>query len=80
MAQIIDGRVVAERVYVDLRQRIAALRSGGDADPEIHYLSPVLEPDGTLPEAMSPTVFASRIKSELGQWKQIATDHKIVAE
>ena len=47
------------------------------ASPE---LSPVLEPDGTLPEAMSPTVFASRIKTELGQWKQIATDHKIVAE
>lgn len=47
------------------------------ASPE---LSPVLEPDGTLPEAMSPTVFGSRIKTELGQWKQIATDHKIVAE
>jgi tripartite-type tricarboxylate transporter receptor subunit TctC len=43
-------------------------------------LSPVLEPDGTLPEAISPAVFASRIKTELGQWKQIATDHKIVAE
>jgi tripartite-type tricarboxylate transporter receptor subunit TctC len=47
------------------------------ASPE---LSPVLEPDGTLPEAISPAVFASRIKTELGQWKQIATDHKIVAE
>jgi tripartite-type tricarboxylate transporter receptor subunit TctC len=47
------------------------------ASPE---LSPVLEPDGTLPEAISPTVFASRVKTELGQWKQIATHHKIVAE
>jgi tripartite-type tricarboxylate transporter receptor subunit TctC len=47
------------------------------ASPE---LSPVLEPDGALPEAISPAVFASRIKTELGQWKQIATDHKIVAE
>ena len=43
-------------------------------------LTPVLEPDGTLPEAISPAVFAGRIKTELGQWKQIATDHKIVAE
>ena len=43
-------------------------------------LSPVLEPDGTLPEAISAAVFASRIKTELGQWKQIATEHKIVAE
>ena len=40
----------------------------------------VLEPDGTLPEAISPAVFAGRIKDELGQWKQIATEHKIVAE
>ncbi len=47
------------------------------ASPE---LSPVLEPDGTLPEAISAAVFASRIKTELGQWKQIATEHKIVAE
>jgi len=47
------------------------------ASPE---LSAVLEPDGTLPEAISASVFASRIKTELGQWKQIATEHKIVAE
>jgi tripartite-type tricarboxylate transporter receptor subunit TctC len=47
------------------------------ASPE---LAPVLEPDGTLPEAISPAVFASRIRTELGQWKQIATEHKIVAE
>jgi len=25
-------------------------------------------------------MFAGRIKDELGQWKQIATEHKIVAE
>jgi methylenetetrahydrofolate dehydrogenase (NADP+) / methenyltetrahydrofolate cyclohydrolase len=31
MAQIIDGRVVAERVYADLRQRIAALKPRGIA-------------------------------------------------
>jgi tripartite-type tricarboxylate transporter receptor subunit TctC len=43
-------------------------------------LVPVLEPDGTLPEAISPAAFAGRIKDELGQWKQIATEHKIVAE
>jgi tripartite-type tricarboxylate transporter receptor subunit TctC len=47
------------------------------ASPE---LAPVLEPDGTLPEAISPSVFASKIKTELGLWKQIATEHKIVAE
>ena len=43
-------------------------------------LAPVLEPDGTLPEAISSATFASKIKAELGQWKQIATEHKIVAE
>ena len=43
-------------------------------------LAPALEPDGTLPEAISPAAFPGRIKDELGQWKQIATGHKIVAE
>jgi tripartite-type tricarboxylate transporter receptor subunit TctC len=47
------------------------------ASPE---LAPLLEPDGTLPDTMAPSVFAGRIKDELGQWKQIATEHKIVAE
>jgi len=47
------------------------------ASPEMRV---VLEPDGTLPTAMSPASFAQRMKEELGQWKQIATDHKIVAE
>ena len=47
------------------------------ASPE---LALVLEPDGTLPEAINSTVFAGRIKDELAQWKQIAADHKIVAE
>ncbi len=47
------------------------------ASPEMRV---VLEPDGTLPTAISPASFAQRMKEELGQWKQIATDHKIVAE
>jgi tripartite-type tricarboxylate transporter receptor subunit TctC len=47
------------------------------ASPE---LAPLLEPDGTLPEAISPAAFAARIKDELGQWKRIAAEHKIVAE
>jgi tripartite-type tricarboxylate transporter receptor subunit TctC len=47
------------------------------ASPE---LAPVLEPDGALPEAIGSAPFAARLKTELGQWKQIATEHKIVAE
>ena len=47
------------------------------ASPE---MAPVLEPDGTLPEAISPSVFAGRLKDELVVWKTIATEHKIVAE
>ena len=56
-----------------LNREINAIAASSD-------LTPVLEPDGTLPEAISPAVFAGRIKDELVQWKQIATDHKIVAE
>jgi len=40
----------------------------------------VLEPDGALAEAISPATFAARIKEELGQWKKVASEHKIVAE
>jgi tripartite-type tricarboxylate transporter receptor subunit TctC len=47
------------------------------ASPE---LAPVLEPDGTLPEAMTAAAFAGRIKDELVVWKQIASEHRIVAE
>jgi tripartite-type tricarboxylate transporter receptor subunit TctC len=47
------------------------------ASPEMR---PVLEPDGTLPTAISPASFAQRLKEELAQWKQIASEHKIVAE
>ncbi len=47
------------------------------ASPEMRV---VLEPDGTVPQAISPAVFSSRIKDELTQWKQVATEHKIVAE
>ena len=56
-----------------LNQEINAIAASPD-------LAPVLEPDGTLPEAISPAMFAGQIKSELVQWKQIATEHKIVAE
>jgi hypothetical protein len=47
------------------------------ASPE---LAPVLEPDGAVPEAISPGTFSARIKEELGQWKKVAAEHKIVAE
>jgi tripartite-type tricarboxylate transporter receptor subunit TctC len=47
------------------------------ASPEMRV---VLEPDGTLAQAMSPAAFGARIKGELLQWKQVATEHKIVAE
>lgn len=56
-----------------LNQEINAIA----ASPE---LVPVLEPDGTLPEAIAPAAFAGRIRDELGQWKRIAAEHKIVAE
>jgi tripartite-type tricarboxylate transporter receptor subunit TctC len=56
-----------------LNREITAIAASAD-------LAPVLEPDGTLPEAIPPSVFAGRIKDELGQWKQLATEHKIVAE
>jgi tripartite-type tricarboxylate transporter receptor subunit TctC len=47
------------------------------ASPE---LATVLEPDGTVPTAISPASFAARVKEELARWKQIASDHKIIAE
>ena len=56
-----------------LNQEINAIAASPD-------LASVLEPDGTLPEAVSPATFAARIRDELGQWKQIAALHKIVAE
>jgi tripartite-type tricarboxylate transporter receptor subunit TctC len=56
-----------------LNQEINAIA----ASPE---LAPVLEPDGTLPEAISAATFARRVKDELGQWKEVATEHKIIAE
>jgi len=42
--------------------------------------APVLEPDGTLPDTSSPGAFAARIKDELVQWKQLAAEHRIVAD
>ena len=56
-----------------LNQDINAIAASPD-------LAPVLEPDGTLPDAMRPAAFAAIIKDELAQWKKIATEHKIVAE
>ena len=47
------------------------------ASPELAVL---LGPDGTLPTAISPAAFATRVKDELATWKQLATLHKIVAE
>ena len=40
----------------------------------------ILEPDGMLPHAMTPASFAARMKQELAQWKQIATERRITAE
>ena len=40
----------------------------------------MLEPDGTLPDTSSPGAFAARIKDELVQWKQLAAEHRIVAD
>jgi tripartite-type tricarboxylate transporter receptor subunit TctC len=62
-----------QAVVARLNEEINAIA----ASPE---LAPVLEPDGTLPDAISPAVFAGRIKDELATWKQIAAEHKIVAE
>jgi tripartite-type tricarboxylate transporter receptor subunit TctC len=47
------------------------------ASPE---MATVLEPDGTLPDAITPAAFSALMKTELAQWKKIAADHKIVAE
>jgi tripartite-type tricarboxylate transporter receptor subunit TctC len=43
-------------------------------------LAPVLDPDGTQPEGISSAVFATRLRDELAQWKEIASKHRIVAE
>jgi len=56
-----------------LNQELNAIAASAD-------LVPVLEPDGAVPEAISAATFAARIKEELGQWKKVATEHKIVAE
>ena len=56
-----------------LNQEINAIAASPD-------LAPVLEPDGTLPDAMKAAAFAALVKDELTQWKQIATEHRIVAE
>ena len=45
--------------------------------PEMKSL---LEPDGMLPLAMSPSSFTARLQQELAQWKQVAEARKIVSE
>ena len=62
-----------EAIVARLNQEINAIAASPD-------LTPVLEPDGTLPDPMPPAAFAARIKDELGQWKQLAAEHRIVAE
>ena len=47
------------------------------ASPELKAL---LEPDGATPMSISATAFGAIVKQDLAQWKQIATDNKIVAE
>ena len=47
------------------------------ASPE---LKPLFEPDAIAPTPMTAAAFAAVVKKELGQWKQIATARKIVAE
>jgi tripartite-type tricarboxylate transporter receptor subunit TctC len=47
------------------------------ASPE---LAAILEPEGTVPQALTPAAFAGRVRDELGQWKRVAAEHKIVAE
>jgi tripartite-type tricarboxylate transporter receptor subunit TctC len=47
------------------------------ASPDLAVL---LEPEGTVPVAMTPSAFAARVKQELGDWKRIAAERKIVAE
>ena len=56
-----------------LNREISAI----SASPE---LAVVLGPDGTLPQAMGASAFATRVKDELAKWKQLAAAHKIVAE
>jgi tripartite-type tricarboxylate transporter receptor subunit TctC len=56
-----------------LNREINAIAASAD-------LKPVLEPDGTLPAAITPAAFAAHVKDELAQWKKIAAEHKIVAE
>jgi tripartite-type tricarboxylate transporter receptor subunit TctC len=43
-------------------------------------LATILEPEGTIPKAMTPAAFAAAVKDELAQWKRIAAERKIVAE
>jgi tripartite-type tricarboxylate transporter receptor subunit TctC len=43
-------------------------------------LKPLFEPDAIASMPMAPTQFATHVRKELAQWRQIATARKIVAE
>jgi tripartite-type tricarboxylate transporter receptor subunit TctC len=43
-------------------------------------LRQLLEPDGALPMALTPSSFGTTIAQDLVQWKRIAADNKIVGE
>jgi tripartite-type tricarboxylate transporter receptor subunit TctC len=47
------------------------------ATPE---LAAILEPDGTVPSRIGAAAFAMRVRDELGQWKRVAAEKRIVAE
>jgi len=47
------------------------------ASPE---LGAVLGPDGTIPTPKTPAAFSAQVGDELRQWKQLATEHRIVAD
>jgi len=47
------------------------------ATPEVKA---ILEPDGALPEAMTTSQLAARVKDDLQMWKKIAVDKKIFIE
>ncbi len=47
------------------------------ASPDVRNL---LDPDGARPAALAPEAFATRIASDLAQWKRVATERSIVVE
>ena len=43
-------------------------------------LRALLEPDGMVAVPTTPEAFATRIRSELGQWRRVAAERKIVLD